>query len=69
MLDLFQIASGPTIPKETLMWPQAAQHLIQKGKRRIKPVCSPKASSSLAADAASWCAGVLAGLGELLCFV
>lgn len=33
-LDIFQIASGPMIPSVAFMWPQVAQHLIQKGKRR-----------------------------------
>lgn len=69
MLDTLQIASGPTIPKETFMWPQFAQLLIQKGKKRTKPMGISKARSSFLADAASWCAGDLAGLGELLCFV
>lgn len=69
LLDAIQIASGPTIPKETFTRPQVAQHLIQKGKRRIKFVCISKARSSYAADAASWCAGDSAGLGKPLCFV
>lgn len=69
MLDTLQIASDPAIPKETFMWLQVAQHLIQKGKKRLKSVCTSKASRSFVADAASWCAGDSAGLGEMLCFV
>ena len=45
-LDTLQIASGPAIPKGTFMWPQVAQHIIQKGKRRRKYVCISKARSS-----------------------
>lgn len=55
VLDTLQVASGPVIPKEAFIWPQVAQHLIQKGKKRIKSVGTWKATSSFVADATSCC--------------